>query len=154
VLRNGQSRSTDCRCNRIQACDRVAAVNEKIRLTRSLRVTAMIVVAVLLISCSGSPNQVQLSMPDLSNIPDGVYRGSAKVLPVIARVEVTVTGGRITGFRILRHLTGKGQSAETLAEKVVEKQTIELDTVSGATYSSKVILKAGENALRSGLTQE
>jgi len=37
---------------------------------------------------------------------------------------------------------------------VVENQTIELDAISGATYSSKVILKAGENALRSGLTQE
>ena len=120
-------------------------------MTRNLRITAMILVAVVLIGCSGSPDQVQLSMPELSKIPDGVYRGSAKVLPVIARVEVTVTGGRITGFRILRHLTGQGRAAEVLAEQVVEKQTIEIDAVSGATYSSKVILKAGENALRAGL---
>jgi uncharacterized protein with FMN-binding domain len=135
----------------IEAHDRITAVNGKILLTRSLRITAKILVAVVLIGCSGSPDQVQLSMPELSKIPDGVYHGSAKVLPVIARVEVTVTGGRIAGFRILRHLTGQGQAAEALAEQVVEKQTIEIDAVSGATCSSKVILKAGENALRAGL---
>ncbi len=135
----------------LEAHNKITAVHGKIPLTRNLRITAMILVAVVLIGCSGSPDQVQLSMPELSKIPDGVYRGSAKVLPVIARVEVTVTGGRITGFRILRHLTGQGRAAEVLAEQVVEKQTIEIDAVSGATYSSKVILKAGENALRAGL---
>ncbi|GAI95081.1 unnamed protein product, partial [marine sediment metagenome] len=31
--------------------------------------------------------------------------------------------------------------------KVVEAQTLQVDAVSGATYSSKVILKAIENAL-------
>lgn len=135
----------------LEAHNKITAVHGKIPLTRNLRITAMILVAVVLIGCSGSPDQVQLSMPELSKIPDGVYRGSAKVLPVIARVEVTVTGGRITGFRILRHLTGQGRAAEVLTEQVVEKQTIEIDAVSGATYSSKVILKAGENALRAGL---
>jgi len=135
----------------LEAHNKITAVHGKIPLTRNLRITAMILVAVVLIGCSGSPDQVQLSMPELSKIPDGVYRGSAKALPVIARVEVTVTGGRITGFRILRHLTGQGRAAEVLAEQVVEKQTIEIDAVSGATYSSKVILKAGENALRAGL---
>ncbi len=135
----------------LEAHNKITAVHGKIPLTRNLRITAMILVAVVLIGCSGSPDQVQLSMPELSKIPDGVYRGSAKVLPVIARVQVTVTGGRITGFRILRHLTGQGRAAEVLTEQVVEKQTIEIDAVSGATYSSKVILKAGENALRAGL---
>lgn len=135
----------------LEAHNKITAEHGKIPLTRNLRITAMILVAVVLIGCSGSPDQVQLSMPELSKIPDGVYRGSAKVLPVIARVEVTVTGGRITGFRILRHLTGQGRAAEVLTEQVVEKQTIEIDAVSGATYSSKVILKAGENALRAGL---
>jgi uncharacterized protein with FMN-binding domain len=42
-------------------------------------------------------------------------------------------------------------AAEVLADEVVARQTIEIDAVSGATYSSMAILKAGENALRSGL---
>jgi major membrane immunogen (membrane-anchored lipoprotein) len=40
------------------------------------------------------------------------------------------------------------RAAEVLAERVVELQTIQLDAVTGATYSSKAILKAGEKALR------
>jgi uncharacterized protein with FMN-binding domain len=45
----------------------------------------------------------------------------------------------------------RGKPAETLARLVVERQTLELDAVSGATASSKAILKAGENALESAM---
>jgi len=118
---------------------------------RSLCGLLVLVTAVILVGCSESPGQVELEMPELPTVADGVYRGTASVPPVIARVEVSINNGRITSFKVLRHLTGQGRAAETLAEKVVEKQTIELDAVSGATYSSKAILKAGEKALRRGL---
>jgi uncharacterized protein with FMN-binding domain len=104
-----------------------------------------------LAGCKGSPDPIVLSMPELAQIGDGVYAGEAKKFPVLARVEVTVDGGRITTFEILKHRNGRGRAAEALAGRVVEAQTIEIDAVSGATYSSMVILKAGENALRSGL---
>ena len=48
---------------------------------------------------------------------------------------------------MLEHKNGQGTPAEVIPEKVVETQTLEVDIVSGATYSSKVILKAIENAL-------
>ena len=64
---------------------------------------------------------------------------------------VGVNEGRITDFRIRRHLTGQGQAAEVLAVRIVQAQTVELDAISGATYSSKAILKAGEKALRRGI---
>lgn len=108
--------------------------------------------AALLAGCKGSPEPADLSMPDLTGIADGVYRGEAKQFPVLVRVEVTVSGGRITAFEILKHRSGRGRPAEALAAEVVARQTIEIDAVSGATYSSMVILKAGENALRSGLS--
>ncbi len=112
---------------------------------------ALLAAGLALAGCSVDPSKVQLSMPDLSVVADGLYRGSARLLPVFARAEVTVAGGRITDFAILRHFNGQGKPAEALAPRVVERQTIELDAVAGATISSKVILKAGENALRSGL---
>ncbi len=112
--------------------------------------TGALFAAALLAGCA-SPKNVTLSMPDLAKIPDGTYRGSATVFPVAATVEVTVQDHRITGYRIVQHTTGKGQAAEALAGQVVEKQTVQLDAVSGATYSSKAILKAGENALSSAL---
>jgi uncharacterized protein with FMN-binding domain len=107
--------------------------------------------AAVLLGCEGSPDEVDLEMPELSSVSDGVYQATASVPPVIARVEITVSSGRITDFRIRRHLTGQGRTAEILADRVVQQQTIQLDAVSGATYSSKAILKAGEKALRRGI---
>lgn len=133
---------------------RVRRAAGKAPFSSKLCTLVLLLTAAVLVGCAQSPDQVELVMPELSNIADGVYRGTASVLPVIARVEVTVTVGRIAGFRILRHLTGQGQAAEALAEQVVDKQTIKLDAVTGATYSSKAILKAGEKALRRGLKPE
>ena len=112
---------------------------------------AVLALAGVLAGCTGSPSGVALSMPELAQVADGVHRGSAKLFPVTVTVEVEVRGGRITGFTILEHRNGRGEAAEALAAQVVERQTILLDAISGATHSSKAILKAGENALRAGL---
>lgn len=88
---------------------------------------------------------------DLSQVRDGVYEGEFDGLMVKARVRIKVSGHRITDFTILRHDTGRGQKAESIAEAVIEAQSLLVDAVSGATYSSKVILKAAERALRDGL---
>jgi uncharacterized protein with FMN-binding domain len=111
----------------------------------------LLAAAAAFFGCQGSPPEVQVSMPSMSAIPDGAYRGTAKVFPVLVAVEVTVSGGRITEFTILKHRHGRGKAAEALAAQVVARQSIELDAVSGATISSRAILKAGENALRSAL---
>lgn len=85
--------------------------------------------------------------PDLSGISDGVYEGSYEVFPVKVVLEVTVSGHRITDIRIFEHRQGKGKDAERLVPRIVDAQSIELDVIAGATYSSKVILKAVELAL-------
>ena len=54
---------------------------------------------------------------------------------------------QIKGIELLEHVNGQGSGAEIIPATVVEKQTLQIDTVSGATYSSTVILKAIENAL-------
>lgn len=84
---------------------------------------------------------------DLSQISDGVYTGSYEALPISVEVEVTVTGHQITAINLVKHSNGQGQDAEVLPAKVVESQSLDVDTISGATYSSIVILKAIENAL-------
>lgn len=94
-------------------------------------------------------NDLIIAEVDLSEIEDGVYYGSYTVLPVSAEVKVTVNNHIITEVEIIKHMNGQGKGAEALAEKVVEEQTLQLDVISGATYSSKVILKAIENALKS-----
>ncbi len=85
---------------------------------------------------------------DISGIPDGVYVGEYDVNFIYVKVEVTVQSGAITGIDILEHKNGRGKSAEIVADRIVEEQKIDVDTVSGATNSSIVIKKAVENALK------
>jgi len=99
----------------------------------------------------GSLKELEIKNVDLSKIPDGSYTGSFKEFPVGAEVRVMVKDHTITDITLMKHENGKGGGAETLPSEVLKRQSIEIDTVSGATYSSVVILKAIENALKSGL---
>lgn len=84
---------------------------------------------------------------DLSKVADGQYIGSCDVDLIQVEVKVKVEDHKITDIVLLQHKNGKGAPAETIIEEVVKKQSLEVDTVSGATNSSKVILKAIEDAL-------
>lgn len=84
---------------------------------------------------------------DLSKVADGTYIGGCRVLPVVAEVEVTVKDHKITDIGLTRHINGQGASAEVIPGRVIEAQGLNVEVVSGATSSSKVILKAIENAL-------
>ena len=91
--------------------------------------------------------QVQVSNIDLTSVVDGVYAGSYSSFPVAAEVKVTVKNHRITAIELVKHTNGQGAAAEAIPGKVLEKQTLDVEAVSGATYSSKVIIKAIEMAL-------
>jgi len=57
---------------------------------------------------------------------------------------------QIKEIELVRHDHGQGSSAEVIPDRILEAQSLEVDIVSGATASSKVILKAVENALTLG----
>lgn len=84
---------------------------------------------------------------DLKTIDNGVYSGSFDALMISANVSVTIADNKIINISIDEHKTERGQSAESITESVIYAQSLEVDTISGATNSSKVILKAIENAL-------
>jgi uncharacterized protein with FMN-binding domain len=94
---------------------------------------------------------ITLEPVNISQVASGTYTGRAESPIVKATVQVTVEGGVITDVRIVEHFTGMGKPAEALAQTIEERQSLDLDAVSGATLSSKVILKAAENALEQGL---
>jgi uncharacterized protein with FMN-binding domain len=91
--------------------------------------------------------QLDVMDVDLKLISDGTYTGEYSAVPVSAKVDVTIKDHRITNIDLLEHNNGQGAGAEVIPSIVVEKQTMQIDTISGATYSSKVILKAIEDAL-------
>ncbi len=92
---------------------------------------------------------ITIANVDVSKVADGTYTGKCEVLWVAAEVNVTVKNHKIEGIDLVKHKNGRGTSAEIIPGKVVEAQSLEVDIVSGATSSSKVILKAIENALNS-----
>ena len=91
--------------------------------------------------------EIEIQEPDLNTLSDGTYKGSYSAFPVSADVEVDIKGHRIEAIRIIRHDNGQGKGAEILPAKVVLTQKVVQDLVSGATYSSKVILLAISDAL-------
>lgn len=85
--------------------------------------------------------------PDLSQVSDGEYIGECEWPMISVKVKVTVRDNQITEIEILKHNNGRGGSAEAILPKVIEAQSLEIDVISGATFSSTVILSAIENAL-------
>ena len=128
----------------------------KKKITRALAAAALIIIA-LLIVFNIIANRIEKNFEALSDMPledidikdidDGIYKGSYKAFPVAAEVEVRIREGVITDIKITKHRQGQGKDAEAVIDKVISEQTLDVDTISGATYSSIVILKAVENAL-------
>jgi uncharacterized protein with FMN-binding domain len=92
--------------------------------------------------------EITIGEVDLSTVPDGIYTGSSEAVWVGATVEVTVRDHQITEIK-LDHRHGQGEAAEVITDHVLEAQSLQVDIISGVTSSSKVILKAIENALLS-----
>ena len=84
-----------------------------------------------------------------ANLNDGVYTGSGQGFNGPIRVRVTVSGGNITNVEILSHSDDAPyfSSAKAVIGRLIGKPGKSVDTVSGATYSSRGIIDAVRNAL-------
>ena len=91
---------------------------------------------------------------DLGKVADGVYEGFYDLYLVSARVKVTVENQTIKEIKIIEHKNGKGQKAESVLQDVISKQKVNVNTITGATASSKVLLKAVEDALSKGMVSD
>jgi uncharacterized protein with FMN-binding domain len=123
---------------------------------------AALVSALALGSCKAIDNMnkkgdaiksIEIASIDLSQVKDGSYEQSEDYGLDTAKVRVAVKGGRIEGVELLEHKHGPGEkhSGKPVIERVIEKQSLQVDVVSGATGSSKVVLKAIEGALKQGI---
>jgi uncharacterized protein with FMN-binding domain len=108
-------------------------------------ILAVLTTAISFQSCVTS--HIDVKTPDFARLPDGTYRGHFDGGLVKATVDVVMAGGRIQKVTIVSHRCGRGRPAEVIVNDVVRRQSLEVDAISGATRSSKVILKAIEVAL-------
>ncbi len=90
---------------------------------------------------------VTLSGISVKGVPDGVYEGSCDVGYIEARVRVTVADGTMTSIDLLEHRNELGAAGEGVVNRMLDAQTTDVDSISGATNSSRVIRRAVENAL-------
>lgn len=88
---------------------------------------------------------------ELTSVADGRYEGSSLIAPVSVKVKVTVENRRLSRIEIVKHFNGRGKPAEAIVDRVIEAQSLGVDIVAGATYSSLAILKAIEDALSKGI---
>ena len=95
-------------------------------------------------------NSIMVSNLNMANITDGIYVGEYSITPVYVEVEASVTEHKITNIKIIEHENGLGGKAEKIVDNVISRQSLEVGAVSGATVSSKCIIKTIENALQSG----
>lgn len=92
-------------------------------------------------------SDLKISNVDLSKVSDGKYVGSFDTVYVGAEVSVTIKDHKISDIILLNHKNERGKPAEVIPDMVLNSQSLQVDTISGATNSSKAILKAIENAL-------
>lgn len=92
-------------------------------------------------------DELVINNVDLTTIEDGEYQGKCEYPPINVEVKVTVLNHQITKIVIVKHDNGRGESANEITNDVIDSQSLDVSYISGATHSSKVILKAIENAL-------
>lgn len=81
---------------------------------------------------------------------DGIYTGEAEGFGGTVAVEVTVEGGKITGVEVTSAEKEDGaylSMAEDIIADILEAQSADVDTISGATFSSTAIRDASARAL-------
>jgi uncharacterized protein with FMN-binding domain len=115
------------------------------------KVLIFVFIGLFIIGCSTAYKNITAQMPDLTALNDGIYRGTHDLsgTPVKVTLDVNLQNHRIINIEIIQHLRSPiGKRAENIIEQIIEKQSLDIDAVSGATASSKAILKAVENAFQ------
>lgn len=90
---------------------------------------------------------IKIQDVNLYEIEDGYYEGSYNAFPISVEVSVFVKNHELIDIKIIKHDNWQGSSAEKITKHILKSQSLNVDVISGATYSSKAILKAVENAL-------
>lgn len=82
---------------------------------------------------------------------DGIYEGIGNGYGPNLKVEVMIESGEITNIKIIDHNErGEGfylPAFENIPGKIIEKQSTDIDSISGATFTSKGIIEAVDDAL-------
>jgi uncharacterized protein with FMN-binding domain len=94
---------------------------------------------------------MDISYVDLADVPDGTYTGEFPFRQrYLYRVKVTVKSGRIVDIEVLENGTENEHAQKGLGviPRILRQQSPKVDAVSGATVTSKALMKCVEKALK------
>lgn len=114
----------------------------------SIVLVIIIIGVVVFIKLKSTPvAEIEVENIEISSLEDGNYEGEYEEGPVQANVTVQVKDHMLFDIVINEHRNGLGSKAESIVTDIIQKQSLEVDVISGATLSSYVIRKAVEIAL-------
>lgn len=99
-------------------------------------------------AAAGSSTSVA-KVEDAAAYKDGIYYGSGTGFGGPLKVMVEISGGKIASIQIVENSDGSDyiSKAASLIDSIIATQSTNVDTVSGATYSSVGIIQAVRDAL-------
>lgn len=99
-------------------------------------------------AAAGSSTSVA-QVEDASGYKDGTYYGTGTGFGGMLKVQVDISGGKIAAIQILENNDGSEyiSKASSIINAIISNQSTNVDTVSGATYSSVGIIQAVRDAL-------
>lgn len=112
-----------------------------------ITVVITLLVGFVLMAFMFRPQVLDIKDVDFNTIADGEYIGICQNKILLAVVKVHVKDHEISDIEILEHKDSYMEQAKQIADDVCFNQSLEVDTISGATLTSKTVLKAIENAL-------
>lgn len=126
-------------------------MGKKTRLTLQILVVSLFVMltTVFLFTDSFGFRQTAATT-DTAELEDGYYVGSDNGYGGELKVELEVENGEISELAVLEHGESEGVSDaafEEIPEEIINKNSTEVDTVSGATMTSEGLIGAANDAL-------
>ena len=87
----------------------------------------------------------------IANLKDGTYQGEAKGFAARIVTQVKIKDGQLAEINVISHHESKGWYEEVfmvVPREVIRKQKLQVDGISGATKTSKGLIKSIESALQ------
>ena len=121
----------------------------------NVKVTRQLILLLLVLSALSGCDMIkykkiiaatEIQTVDLKTIEDGNYEGFFDAFVLNAKVSIEIKNHKIINLELVEHKYDKF-SGKPMIQKVLEKQSLEVDMITGATNSCKTVLKAIEIAL-------
>lgn len=84
---------------------------------------------------------------DISSLSDGTYRGWSQGYGGRVYVEVEIHDGAIQRVQVVDHSEPFQATVDTMTQRILTQQDLELDSLTGATLTSRALISAVQKAL-------